>query len=96
VYEHIMALANEPGLGRPRGILKPLEMPTMSIDSWRVRMPLGTRDRPRTEEALKCLVADVLHGLAALHDVGLVHRDVRPPNILQVTLKCVLEQPYPF
>jgi serine/threonine protein kinase len=95
VYEHIMALPNEPELGRPRGILKPLNM-TMKWGYWRVRMPLGTWDRPRTEKALKCLVADVLHGLAAFHEAGFVHRDVRAPNILQVTPKCVPEQPYPF
>ncbi len=32
------------------------------------------------------MVADVLHGLRALHQHNIVHRKVRPPNILEVRL----------
>jgi serine/threonine protein kinase len=32
------------------------------------------------------MVADVLHGLRALHQHNIVHRDVRPPNIMEVRL----------
>jgi serine/threonine protein kinase len=49
-----------------------------------VEMPLCALANPRTESALKDLVADVLHGLDALHARGVVHRDVRLPNILQI------------
>lgn len=68
----------------PHGVLKPQRLPQLDRGSWHVSMPLASHSRPTSEEDLRQLVVDVLHGLASLHDLGIVHRDVRPPNILQV------------
>ena len=79
-----MSLPLGAGIEHPHGVLKPERLPQLERGRWHVRMPLASHSRPRSEEELRRLVADVLHGLASLHDLGIVHRDVRPPNILQV------------
>lgn len=60
-------------------------LPQLLDGRWHVSTPLAWDTQPDNEEDLRQLVADVLHGLAALHGLGIVHRDVRPSNILQVT-----------
>jgi serine/threonine protein kinase len=90
VYKRIMALPKGAGLDRPRGILSPRKMPEMQGGCWCVEIPLAKRAFPDTEAALKSLVADVLHGLNALHAAGCVHRNVQASNILQVIFMSVL------
>lgn len=70
-----------------RGILRPLEQPAMKRGHWCVTTPLASQKQPGTEAAVKALAKDVLHGLKALHAAGFVHRDVRAPNVLEVTLR---------
>ena len=85
VYQCIMSLPLGAGLMHPQGLLKPMRLPQLDRGRWHVRMPLASHSRPRSEEDLRRLVVDVLHGLVSLHGQGIVHRDVRAPNILQVT-----------
>jgi serine/threonine protein kinase len=40
------------------------------------------RARPRRAEEIARLVADVARGLHAVHELGLVHRDVKPDNVV--------------
>ena len=95
VYTVLLQLSNGPGMDHPRGLIKPLAMPKLTArGKWRVNMPLGSRSAPTSLMLLRRLVADVLHGLSLLHDRGIVHRDVRRPNILQAghLFRCVLRQ----
>ena len=39
--------------------------------------------KPLDEKTLKAIAADILQGLAALHEHGIVHRDIKPQNILR-------------
>ena len=87
VYQCIMSLPLGAGLTHPQGVLKPMDMPQLDCGSWHVRMPLASHNWPRSEEDLPRLLVDVLHGLASLHAQGIGHRNVRAPNILQVTPK---------
>lgn len=84
VYQRIMTLPLGAGLKHPLGVLTPQRLPHFEHGSWHVHMPLASHSQPRSEEQLRWLVADVLHGLESLHDLGIAHWDVRPPNILQV------------
>ncbi len=84
VYQGIMSLPPGAGMEHPHGVLKPERLPQLELGRWHVRMPLASHRGPTSEEELRRLVVDVLHGLASLHDLAIVHRDVRPPNILRV------------
>lgn len=90
VYQRIMHLPLGAELMHPQGLLKPMRPPQLDGGRWHVRMPLASHSPPRSEEDLRRLVGDVLHGLASLHGLGIVHRDVRAPNILQVAPKLVV------
>lgn len=39
--------------------------------------------KPLDEKTVKAIAADILQGLAALHAHGIVHRDIKPQNILR-------------
>lgn len=86
VYDVLWHLPNGAGLQHPRGLLKPIAPPRLSDGRWRAEFPLCTACNPVTLPRLRMMVADVLHGLQALHQHNIVHRDVRPPNILEVRL----------
>lgn len=43
---------------------------------------LSSKDIQFTEEKASYIAKDILHGLVYLHDKGIVHRDVKPENIL--------------
>lgn len=44
----------------------------------------GFHRLPRTESDLQNIIRDILNGLVVFHKAGIVHRDIRWPNILQV------------
>lgn len=50
-----------------------------TLKQWIAENPVGSR--PRLDDALSLLI-DAAQGLMAVHDAGLVHRDVKPSNIL--------------
>lgn len=87
VYEVILSLPCGRGLTHPRGLSRPLQMPRMrkAKGTWVVMVPLGLACRALTLPTLRRLVADVLSGLCQLHAHGIVHRDVRLPNIVEVS-----------
>ncbi len=85
VYQGIMSLSLGARMEHPHGVLKPERLPQLADGSWHVRMPLASHRGPTSEDELRRLVVDVLHGLASLHDLAIVPRDVRPPNILRVS-----------
>jgi serine/threonine protein kinase len=72
-------------------------------DSYKVTIgPLGYLPRIRSEEDTKMLAKSVCNALKVLHEKGFVHRDVRLPNIVEVThgqfilidLETVAESPF--
>lgn len=95
VYRRIRSLPAGHGLSHPRGLLPPLRLPQLVEGFWHVSTPLALDTYLDDEEELRQLVTDVLHGLAALHGLGIVHRDVRPINILQVTHCHALSSKWP-
>ncbi|CAL8468217.1 g7756 [Coccomyxa elongata] len=69
-----------------RGLIRPLREPVFKDGKWwKVKLPMGMVQPPHDLASLRCLVTDILHGLDALHQRGIVHRDVRHPNILKVS-----------
>ncbi|XP_024375983.1 crinkler effector protein 8 [Physcomitrium patens] len=72
-------------------------------DSYKVTIgPLGYSPRIRSEEDTKMLAKSVCNALKVLHEKGFVHRDVRLPNIVEIThgqfmlidLETVAESPF--
>ena len=86
VYDVLWHLPNGSRLPHPRGLLKPRAPPILTNGRWRVEFPLCRTRKPATLPRLRLLVTDVLHGLRALHQHDIVHRDVRLPNIVEVRL----------
>lgn len=85
VYAAVLAMPNGAGINHPRGLIRPLDMPALRRETvWCVELPVGLPSKPVSLPRLRCLILDVLHGLAHLHAVNLVHRDVRIPNTLEV------------
>lgn len=84
VYTVLLALPYGAML-HPRGLIRPLGMPECKDDRrWKVKLPMGLVLPLDNQDSLRCLVVDILHGLSTLHKHGIVHRDVRHPNILKV------------
>ncbi|BDA43800.1 probable calcium/calmodulin-dependent protein kinase type 1D at C-terminar half [Coccomyxa sp. Obi] len=84
VYTVLLALPCG-AMPHPRGLIRPLGMPECKYDRWwKVKLPMGLVLPPKNQDILRCLVADILHGLSTLHRHGIVHRDVRHPNILMM------------
>lgn len=50
-------------------------VPGVTLRTW-------TRDRSRSAERVATVFAEVAEGLAAAHDAGLLHRDMKPDNVL--------------
>ncbi|CAL8462525.1 g2058 [Coccomyxa elongata] len=89
VYDVLLSIPHGAHLQHPRGLITPLRPPKLGADKmWRVKMPLGLplgkATLPMSLPRLRCLVADVLCGLAELHARDIVHRDVRKQNILEM------------
>lgn len=79
-----LAQMDHPGIVRVRAAFRAYDtcfiaMPWIEGDSLRTRMDRGVDFRP-TE--LKTWTRDVLEALAALHQQGLIHADLKPSNIL--------------
>ena len=67
------------------GIVRAVKGPHVTKDTYVVRLkPIGlpgTHAEPQSERELSAAAHGLLHGLAALHAAGLVHRDVRWVNV---------------
>ncbi len=86
VYAAVWASPDGAGISHPRGLIRPLVMPALVTDSvWCVHLPVGLAHQPLSPPRLRCLILDVLHGLAHLHAASHVHRDVRLPNTVEVS-----------
>ena len=62
------------------GLIHAIDGPTLSESKGTYQVvlaPLGNRRRPTNEGELRRAIQDVLHGVAALHQAGYVHRDIR-------------------
>ncbi|KAF0552254.1 hypothetical protein F8M41_022211 [Gigaspora margarita] len=69
-----------------RNIIHAVKYPQIVDDTYKVNLaPLGVRWMPKTEQGVKDAIRCVLDALVDLHKLGYVHRDVRWPNILQLT-----------
>ncbi|PNW86732.1 hypothetical protein CHLRE_02g095117v5 [Chlamydomonas reinhardtii] len=79
-------LANVYGATRhAAGLIHAIDGPTLSESKGTYQVvlaPLGNRRRPTNEGELRRAIQDVLHGVAALHQAGYVHRDIRWENVL--------------
>ncbi|KAH9558299.1 hypothetical protein CY35_06G001100 [Sphagnum magellanicum] len=49
--------------------------------------PLGHAPILRSEQSIRMMTKNVCEALSVLHEAGLVHRDVRLPNVVQVSLE---------
>ncbi len=65
---------------RAAGLIHAIDGPTLSErkGTYKVALePLGSHRRPTNEGELRRAIQDVLRGVAALHQAGYVHRDIR-------------------
>ncbi|EFJ46150.1 hypothetical protein VOLCADRAFT_93603 [Volvox carteri f. nagariensis] len=72
---------------RAAGLIHATEGPTLSErkGTYKVTLaPLGSHRRPANEGELRRAIQDVLRGVAALHEAGYVHRDIRWENVLWI------------
>jgi len=79
----LLAWTNHPGLPRVYEVGEAARRPYLIMELIEGRS-LGEilRVRPLTVDRTVRLAGELAGALAALHDVGLVHRDVKPPNIM--------------
>lgn len=85
VYTVLMDLPLGTNMSHPRGLIRSLEEPELKDGRyWKVKLPMGLRKKPSNLDSLRQFLRDILHGLDALHQKGIVHRDIRHPNILKV------------
>jgi serine/threonine protein kinase len=47
--------------------------------------PVGRAPILRSEQSIKMMAKNVCEALSVLHEAGLIHRDVRLPNVMQVS-----------
>ena len=84
VYGTLFYMFQSGNTNHPRGLLRPLEAVMKNKRYWKVKLPMGLHEKPGDLDSLREFLRDVLQGLDALHQMGIVHRDVRHPNILKV------------
>ena len=68
-----------------QGLIRPMDQPQLKHNVWQVKLPLGSSCLLRASGSLQSLVRDILLGLRDLHAAGFVHRDIRLPNIIEVS-----------
>ena len=62
------------------GVLMPANLPAFATNV--VGFPLDTYVRIHGTKQLKCIVDRLLEALKSIHNLGVVHRDVKPENII--------------